>query len=262
MNDQITFKALNNVPDSQIELNRFVNRDRGIFKLGSSSKSVKSNLAVVGGGTDLTYFVDELKRFDGDIWAINGAYRWCRSVGIDAVFYAIDPSPLIVKLLSEVHVHNAILADTVHQEVFKILDTNVREIAWTGPKDIKHSTTAAATAPMIAAERGHRKVTFFGCQSHFDHGGTHVYKNDTSISKIWVDCGKFKYVTCPQFIMQAEFIAKLARGLPTGIEVKGNGFLTSLIENGKYKVTHVVESISEGLERQLNEQQNSRTAVV
>lgn len=248
MNDQITFKALNNVSEAQIVFNRQVNRDRGISKVGTSP--VKPRLAIVGGGPDLGLFVDELKCFDGEIWAINGAYNWCKASGIDAVFYAIDPSFRLLPLVRIVH--KAILADTVHQAVFGNLGAKVAEIAWTGPNDIVHSTTAAATAPMIAAERGHKHVTFYGCQSSFTANMTHMYKND-KLSKIWIKCGGINYVSCPQFIMQAEFLAEIARGLPTGIEVKGQGFLSCLIEHGIYEVTHIARSINEGLKRQVNE---------
>ena len=244
MNDQIIFKALNNVPDAQIESNRTVNRGRGIPKVGDFP--IKPRLAVVGGSHDLEDFVDELKCFDGEIWAINGAYAWCKSVGVCAIFYAIDPSVFLSPLVDDVH--KAILADTVHQEVFDKLGSRVAEIAWTGPDAIKHSTTAAATAPMIAAERGHNHVTFYGCQSDFDISNTHVYKND-ELANIWLRCGDVEYVSCPQFIMQAEFLAELARGLPNGIEVKGKGFLSTLIEQGSYEVTHVTRSMNDSLER-------------
>lgn len=244
MNSQITFKALNNVSEVQIASNRKVNRARGILKVGASS--VKPRLAIVGGGPDLGRFVDELKCFDGDVWAINGAYKWCKSSGIDAMFYGIDPSFRLLPLVRSVH--KAILADTVHQVVFDNLGDKVIEIAWTGPKDIKHSTTAAATAPMIAAERGHKHVTFFGCQSSFSANTTHIYKND-KLSKIWIKCGGIEYVSCPQFIMQAEFLAGLARGLPTGVEVRGQGFLSCLIEHGIYEVTHVIRSINDGFRK-------------
>ncbi len=248
MNDQITFKALNNVSEAQIASNRKVNRARGIFKVGTSP--VKPRLAIVGGGLDLGRFIDDLKRFDGEIWAINGAYDWCKQVGINAVFYAIDPSIRLMPLVR--FVDKAVLADTVHQAVFERLGAKVVEIAWTGPHDIKHGTTAAATAPMIAAERGHSHVTFYGCQSSFFSGVTHIYKSD-ELSKIWVKCGGVEYVTCPQFIMQAEFLAGLARGLPKGIAVRGQGFLSSLIEHGVFEVTHVTRSINDGFRRQIND---------
>jgi len=248
VNDQITFKALNNVSDAQIASNRKVNRARGIPKVGTSP--VKPRLAIVGGGPDLGRFVDELKCFDGEIWAINGAYNWCKASGIDAVFYAIDPSFRLLPLVRIVH--KAVLVDTVHKAVFNSLGAKVSEIAWTGLRDIKHGTTAAATAPMIAAERGHNHVTFYGCQSSFTASTTHMYKND-KLSKIWIKCGGIEYVSCPQFIMQAEFLAGLARGLPTGIKVKGQGFLSCLIEHGTFEVTHIERSINEGLKRQIND---------
>lgn len=247
MNNQITFKALNNVSDEQICENKKVNRCRGIQKVGK--RMVEPHLAVVGGSPDIGNFIDELKCFDGEIWAINGAYDWCRSVGINAIFYAIDPSHLLVPLVK--NVHKAILADTVHQDIFDYLGDKVNEIVWLGVNDVKYSTTATATAPMVAAESGYKHVTFYGCQSCFGVADTHIYKND-SLSKIWVRCGGVEYITCSQFIMQAEFLAELSRGLPKGILIKGSGFLSSLIEHRFFEVTHVTRSMHEYFERQTN----------
>jgi hypothetical protein len=244
MGEQIDFVALDNVPGEQIEANKAVNRGRGIPKVGDFS--VLPRLAIVGGGSCVSYYIEELKNFDGDVWAINGAYEWCKSVGIIADFYAIDPSPLILPLIK--NVHSAILADTVHQDVFENLKCKVSEIAWLGSGYITNGSTAASTAPMIAAERGHKQVVFYGCQSNFNTDSTHIYKND-KLSKIWLTCGNYRYITCPQFIMQAEFLAELARSLPKSIIVKGRGFLSSLIEHGTYNVTHVNKSINDGFKR-------------
>lgn len=246
MNNQITFKALNNVSIEQIHANQKVNRRRGISKVGK--RMVEPRLAVVGGSPDVGDFIDELRCFDGEIWAINGAYHWCKSVGIDAIFYAIDPSHLLVPLVK--NVYKAILADTVHQDVFNYLGDKVNEIVWLGKNDIKYSTTAAATAPMVAAESGYKHVTFYGCQSCFGTGDTHIYKNDV-LSKIWVKCGGIEYITCSQFIMQAEFLAELSNGLPKGILVKGRGFLSSLIDHKFFEVTYVTRSLNEHFEKQV-----------
>lgn len=244
MNDQVVFKALNNVSEKKLEENRQVNRSLGIPCGGSHP--VHPRLAIVGGGLDVDNFIDELKRFPGEIWAINGAYSWCCSVGIDAVFYAIDPSPMILSLVDDVH--SAVLADTVHQDIFIKLGSKVREIIWTGLHGISHGTTAASTAPMAAAERGQKHVTFYGCQSNFTELRTHIYKND-KLSKMWLTCGDVEYVSCPQFIMQAELIAGIARGLPQSISVKGSGFLSNLIEHGTYRITHVNRLTNDYLKR-------------
>jgi len=139
----------------------------------------------------------------------------------------------------------AVVADCVHKSVFDALGGADGELARTGINDILHDTTAAATAPMIAAARGHQQVTFYGCESCFD-GDTHAYK-DVEYNKLWVECGGKEYTTCPGFIMQAEFMAEMARRLPTFMQVPGEGFLQALIEHGDYKVTYVSREIETAL---------------
>lgn len=207
------------------------------------------SLAVVGGSPDVVEYVDRLKSWDGDILAINQTYQWCRENGIDATFYRIDAAAPPDGYLDGVK--RAVLADMVHPSVFDTLLAEGAEVELVrlGLEHVHPATTAAGTAPNFACWRGHKHVTLFGCGSSYQDGRTHVYRAD-SAPFVWVECGGEEYVTSPQMIMQAEWIAEAARAFPSYIEVAGGGFLPALIEHGDYSVTHACRNIHDALKEQ------------
>lgn len=240
---KINFVALNPVTDEALAQHRAYSHGLGLPEVGS--RPVAPRLAVIGSGPSVKDEIDKIKSFDGDLWAINGSLHWCRSNGIDASFYAIDPTEHVTKHC--LGAEKAVLADTVSPSVFKALSGADIELAKIGIDAINHWSTAASTAPMIASKRGHKHVTFFGCESSFV-GDSHVYGNSDQ-ERVWVECGGDEYITTAQLITQVEFMAKLAVGAPNFITVEGGGFLSALIKHGDYNVTHVCRSIHEKLNR-------------
>lgn len=240
---KIAFVARSPVSDRTLARHRRHARRLGLPEIGQSGPK-RVPLAVVGGGHSAADAVDDLKGWQGDVWAVNGMWRWCRERGINATFYAIDPLPAVVKLAAGAEC--AVLADTVHPGVFRAVGSAV--LARTGKDAIMHAMTAMATVPMIAAEAGYSSVTLFGCDGSFAADGhTHAYK-DVPGSRLWVRCGGREFVTSPDLLMQTEFLADLARGLAPWLTVRGDGFLPALIEAGDYDVTHVTRNLLEDLE--------------
>ncbi len=68
------------------------------------------------------------------------------------------------------------------------------------------------------------------------------------MSRVLVSCGGHEYMTDPGFLMQTEFIAGLARGLPGYISVRGEGFLAALVEHGDYDVVGISRNIADAIE--------------
>jgi hypothetical protein len=113
--------------------------------------------------------------------------------------------------------------------------------------DLPNGSSGVATAPMVAAKRGHKHVTFFGCESSFE-GQEHAYSwPHKTKSRALIECGGKRYLTTPQLIMQAEYIAEIAQGVPGFVSVVGGGFLPALIEHGDYEVLKVSRDIMENL---------------
>lgn len=241
---KIRFEAVARVCDAEIARNQAENSRAGHPPLRDSP----APLAIVGGAPGIERSRHEIQSWEGEVWAINGAIQWCRANDIDATLFIIDPAPMARWPAGTFDgVERAILADFVNPIVFDLIPDV--QIAHLGKGKILHATTAASSAPMLAAHRGHKSIRFFGCNGSFE-GATHAYKDERSDSElVWVKCGG-EYLTTPQFVMQTEFLAELARGLPDYISVAGGGFLPALIEHGDYGVTHV----SPGLHRELQEE--------
>lgn len=233
---KIAFNPVSAYPLEEIEANQRRNRSLGFPRVGERSP-VAAELAVVGGGPEVRSSLDELRSWGGEIWAINGTYHWLRENGIDSAFYAVDPGGSIGAFAKGAK--RAIIADTVSRAVIDNLKGADVEVAFLGDGDLPHGTTAASTSVTVAAERGHKHVTFFGCGSSVGET-THAYRDEgVAGGRIVVECGGREYVSRADLIVQAEFISKIARAVPGFIFVRGGGFLPALIEHGDYDIVGV-----------------------
>jgi hypothetical protein len=239
---KISFVALDPVSNAVFNAHREYSHGLGLAEVRLNSVP----LAIVGGGQSAADNVEALRNFDGEVWAINEAFQWCRENDITATFYAIDPNPDLADACKGAE--KAILADTVHPDVFKALEGADIELApIRGPNGIQATISAAATAPFIAVKRSHTHVTYFGCDGSFTGENTHIYQNADN-PRLWVDCGGREYKTTSQYIMSTEFIADVARLVPTWITAADDGFLSALIEHGDYDVTFVSREIQDALD--------------
>lgn len=231
---KIAFRSQGAIPIENTDENQRRNRLLGIPRVEQSG-NVASRLAVVGGSPDVIYRVDELRSWDGEVWAINGTYDWCISNGIDATFYSIDPCPIISSFSA--NVTRAIVADTVDWSVMENLTGKQVEIAFLGDGGLPFGTTAACTSVSIAAARGHKSVTFFGCASSFIGGLTHAYRDEGDVhGHLELECGGKRYFSRPDLIVQAEAIAEIAQSMPEFVNVRGGGFLPALMKHGDYDI--------------------------
>lgn len=249
---RIRFEPVPHLDQETLDRHKAYSRSLGLPEtLPGTVGAAAPFLAVVGGGPSVAGYVDRLKAFDGEIWAINGAWEWCRDNGIDATFYTIDSV-----IEAPEGVERAILGDQVAPDVFDALAGADVELIPLGHGFTLNASTSAATVPMFACWRGHKHITFFGCESSYAET-THAYaiperiRNvDTRPSLVWVSCGGDEYVTGPQMILQAEWIAEMARAFPDYIAVEGGGFLSALIEHGDYDVTHICRAIHDQIKEQ------------
>lgn len=238
---KIVFRARSVVDQTIIDRNKEENRRLGLPFVGTLGP-VSPNLAVVGGGPSVLDHVEELKAWDGDIWAVNGAMTWCHGVGIDAALFTIDPKESLFPIAEQAR--RAILGTSCAPSVVSAVSGPV-EMFPLG--DYPNGSSSASSAPMAAAARGHAHVTLFGCESSFTDR-VHAYSwSDTHSSRVLVECGGSEYLTNPQLIMQAEYLAEIAREIPSFIAVRGRGFLPALIEHGDYSVSKVSTDIMESV---------------
>lgn len=159
---------------------------------------------------------------DGDIWAINGTWRWCRDNGIAATFFSIDPQEDQVELVQGVN--KAVLAAHTEPKVWDVLkdaDVSVFRYPVPGP-------TSAVAASLVALTAGYRTVTYFGCEGSFG-ATTHTFKDEMH-DTVEVFCGGW-FTTKLEFILQAEQISSLLKRFPEYFSEESGGLLAAMVEH-------------------------------
>lgn len=209
----------------------------------------KPRLAVVGGGPSINSHIDELKAWDGDIWAINGAFGWCDSRGIDAVFLAVDPHPIVAKWARGAR--RALLETRCDPSAFdelKDADVYLFDIGTEGGIAARGSTATAA--PHLAIRMGYREVTFFGCESSYPPGASHAYRDEAREDQLIVEVGGVDYLTAPDFHIQAEELSNYIRQIPEFLKERSGGLLRAMLEHPNPDDRHIrwiSESFAKGL---------------
>lgn len=201
------------------------------------------HLAVVGGGPSILDHVEELKVWEGDIWAINGACSWCLENGIDAALMSVDPAPVLAGLIGRAQ--RAVLAEHCDPAVFEAL---AGKVVFKITGEIPGPTSAVA-AGAIAVRSGYERVTYFGCESSFTDK-THAYEEQLPEDLVRISCGPGSYLTKLELILQAEELSKIIRTVPDRFSERSGGFLGAMVEHGDYDVTHISRALNREMGRE------------
>ncbi len=207
--------------------------------LGLPSVEYAGHVAVVGGGLSLADHLDELRAWEGPIWAINGTWRWLKERGIASTFFTVDPKPQ-PWLWSELP-PSALVATVGCPELFESLAGSYVRTFNVGAGEVCGSVTTATAAPHLAVLMGHRSVTFFGCDSSFGDS-THVYPCAYPPDMMHVRVGDQTFLSKPEFIMQAADLAGLCRELPKQVRNRSGGLIAALIDNPDWDLAEVEEA--------------------
>lgn len=200
-------------------------------------------LAVVGGGPSVSEHLDELRKWEGDIWAINEGASWfARAMPNKNVWlFTVDPDPAMAEPRYTAGVERAILSSACPPGLFKALSgKDVRMFHCRTLEDMPDLFVAgggrcsASRAVLQASWCGYRTVTFFGCEGSIGET-THTYRNDTKLSQMIVRAGERHYITTPDLYFNTEDLASDFRRfsdpmLPHGLKEKSGGLLRAMIE--------------------------------
>lgn len=211
-----------------------------------SIKPTSKRLAVIGGGPSIREHEDELRSFDGDVWAINGAWAWCKVHGIPARFFTLDPDPIVMRWINGVD--KALLCSRVDPQVFYELkgkDVRVFDISQEG--GVASGSSTATCAPVLAAALGYTELVFYGCESSYPQDETHAYQHEVREDQLWVTCGGEEYLTAPDFYIQAQELSALIREFPRHFSERSGGLLRALVADPKFDVTAVSRNLFEQL---------------
>lgn len=210
--------------------------------LGLPSVEYAGHVAVVGGGPSLADHLDELRAWDGPIWAINATWKWLKDRGIKATFFTIDPKPQAGLKLERGE--SALVASVCCAELFASLRAgNVRtfDLAFDVAEGVQSGVTSATATPHLAVKMGHSSVTFFGCDGSFEGHDAYVYPTDLPADLVVVEAGGRGFATKPEFIMQTEDLAAFCRDLPTVCRNRSDGLLAALIDNPEWALAGIKE---------------------
>lgn len=238
---KLKIRSLSPVSDEDMERNEAHAKALGFPRMGVAGTP---NLAIVGGGSSIADRLDEIRSFDGDVWAVNGAWRWCYDHGVDSRFFSLDPSEKILPFC--IGASSAMLSMGCHPAVFDALigagveAVSMRDGLIAGP-------TTATSAPLIALKRGYRSVSFFGCESSFG-SQTHVYGNYNLPNLMKVSCDGREFLTTTDMMMQAEYLGELIRAFPSFLFDRSGGLLSAYVASPDIDAIAATQSIHDAIE--------------
>ncbi len=175
---------------------------RGLRVCGWSPKRVGS-LAIVGSGPSVSGYLGELKEWPGEIWAINGAYRYLIENGVHVHgFVGLDPVPGLKEYVEVRRGHTTFLLASVCDP--SVFDELKDEDVWLwhskqgelfrypkGSQVVGGGTTCLTRAPFLAHMVGWRDITVYGADSSFDEDAycyrTGAFREDTTRPRIPVE---------------------------------------------------------------------------
>lgn len=176
------------VTDEEFARNLHSNLERSIPRCEPLPERENNRLAIVGSGPSVRDYLDEIKNFDGQVWAINGAYNFLQDHGIVADgFLGCDPLAGLCDYLRRPQRKTAFyLAGTVDPTTFDAVDGYDVRMWFLKSENLKYppglwtvigGTTVLLRAPFLAWMLGFRDLTFFGADSSFDPNGRYCYQD-------------------------------------------------------------------------------------
>lgn len=207
-------------------------------------------LHVVGGSPSVSRYGDEFAEDGADVWASGSAFAWLRTCWTGRIgFFTIDRHPLLAE--QSKGADYAIVASCCAPVLFDALAAQgvyTRVFHLTGGKAPNHGSTSITAVPWVAKAMGYWDVTFYGCESSYPDRRTHAYEDENEnrvlnlleVSVALDDRGIVKFRTNPDFLIQAEFLAKVIRAEPHIFKYKGGGLLDALVKNPEYAITGLV----------------------
>lgn len=206
-------------------------------------------LAIVGGSPSVANQLDELRTWDGEIWAINHTPSWLKKHGIASTFITVDPQG--PEMFVTEGVDKAYLATCCHpklREQFK--EVGFFDLCETEPNGMTGGTTTASRALSLAINQGFYDITLYGCEGSFTIGQDHVDRNEMHPEMVVIQAGDEHFVTYLEYIMQTETLANMIRLAPNVFKQRCGGLLEAMI---KHYDTWAIVAVSAELKAQLEE---------
>lgn len=206
-------------------------------------------LAIVGGGPSVAERLDELRKWDGEIWAINATALWLKERGIHSKFITVDPCLFSKEMVDGVE--EAYLATLCHPKMREFFPkVSFFDMFETNPDGITGGTTTASRALSLAIHQGFYDITLYGCEGSFTIGKDHVDRDEMRPEMVVIQAGDKHFVTYLEYMMQAETIANMIRLAPNVFKQRCGGLLEAMIDHFD---TWAIVAVSESLKAHLEE---------
>jgi hypothetical protein len=231
---KVEFRSRASVSNERRAINAQQNR-----ALGLPVHTGAGRLAVIGGGPSINQHIEELRAFDGQIWAVNGTIDWCIKHGIDAAFYTIDALAFRGWTYPLTGIKRAVISIECDPTLFAHLSgaqIETLERDEVGP-------TSAAGASALGITAGYRDIVFYGCESNFGEQ-SHAYSSPDVPDWILIDVGGKQFRTKPEFADQARLISKVINVAPHIYSDRSGGLLAAMIQHGEdYDVIEMADRL-------------------
>lgn len=212
------------LPPATMQGYREANRGLPLPQVAGTAR--KEKLAIVGSGLSLRSRFHELADFDGEIWAINGAWGWLREHGIEATFFSVDPMPIIAKhSKGATDLVLATQCDPAMVEERRAEGARIR--LWDG---VNFGLASAHGAVFAAVDCGFKHITLYGCECSFIAGSaTHVNDAPLDDTGVVVECNGKDFYTRAAYYGQALVLAELISPFPGVFEERSGGLLGEMV---------------------------------
>lgn len=219
------------------------------YPLHTTRQATKDRLAVVGSGPSVANHLSELREWDGDIWAINGAASWMLDQGIDVTLFTMCQIPdwSNVSPTAFRKVRRAIVASTSPPDLFKMLPADADIVVVNvGQGGVSTGSSTVTVAPIAALGMGYKELSFFGCECCFG-AKSHVDRDEIIKNKMVITCNGDMFLTNPQMLMQSLELGKMMRTFPNILKNRSGGLLEARIADPEYDVVHMSPELEAGI---------------
>ena len=188
--------------------------------------------------------LDELRAWDGDIWAINHTVEWLRGHGIRSTLFSVDP------VKTDYVADEAIMGTVCQPEVLRrIPNLRVFDMIETHEDGLAGGRSSAMRAAALSIQMGYLDVSFFGCEGSFE-ASDHVDRDEVRDHQLIIRAGGCDYKTRPDFLVYCEEFVQLFATFPDIYHNRSGGLLKAMIE---YPDTWEVVAVSASLKQHLEE---------
>lgn len=210
--------------------------------------------AVVGGGLSVQSRLETLRKWHGDVFAINDTAGYLSDNEVPCFVYAVDTTNIPYRIGP--FVKGAVFASRVNIVQFKQMKKKpiwVFDMAEEDSRDgIEGGPTAVCRTAHLFLKSGYRGVKYFGIDGSFDMKVTHVsgYSKAAYDNMMIVTAGGKDYYTNAAFMLQNEYMVDVMTKFGQFLTHDSDGLIKAMLENpDTWSVAAVADDLKKTYEK-------------